>query len=398
MIRLRHSLATLHPLWAVAFLAAQTPLAAQTVPQPSEPYAAINRSAISYAGPGRDKAHDLPGPEIKIGIILPRSGARKAEGDALLAAAQLAIEDESAAPLSNGLRLVLAARDESGLWGRASNEIVKLVVDDRAVALITSPDGRAAHLSEQVGNRLGVPVLTLASDSTTTQINIPWFFRLVADDAAQARLFAEDIYQKRALERVALVFENDHDGRIGRDEYLKAARQMEAPEPALIEIPSLAPDFGSLAARITAQGPQAVVLWAAPRSAVQLLAKLQPTEAGPRLYVCHKAVQEQVEDVAGKYLLGGAWVAANATSGSPEAQMSFEDRYRAKTGASPSPAARAMYDAVRMVAAGVREAGPNRARLRDSLAALGEYRGVSGAIAFDGAGNNRAEVTLIELK
>jgi ABC-type branched-subunit amino acid transport system substrate-binding protein len=57
-----------------------------------------------------------------------------------------------------------------------------------------------------------------------------------------------------------------------------------------------------------------------------------------------------------------------------------------------------MYDAVRMIAASLRLAGPNRARLRDSLAALGQYQGVSGFVAFDGAGNNRAEVSLTPLE
>jgi ABC-type branched-subunit amino acid transport system substrate-binding protein len=56
-----------------------------------------------------------------------------------------------------------------------------------------------------------------------------------------------------------------------------------------------------------------------------------------------------------------------------------------------------MYDAVRLITAGVRAAGPNRARLRDSLAKMGKYQGISGLISFDGAGNNQAEAALIRL-
>jgi ABC-type branched-subunit amino acid transport system substrate-binding protein len=67
-------------------------------------------------------------------------------------------------------------------------------------------------------------------------------------------------------------------------------------------------------------------------------------------------------------------------------------------GTAPSLAAAEVYDAVRLVAAGLRQSGPNRARLRDSLARVRDFAGVSGTISFDGAGNNRAEVALAPLK
>jgi ABC-type branched-subunit amino acid transport system substrate-binding protein len=66
--------------------------------------------------------------------------------------------------------------------------------------------------------------------------------------------------------------------------------------------------------------------------------------------------------------------------------------------ASPGPAAAEVYDAVRLIATGLRESGPNRARLRDSLAKVTGFAGVSGNISFDGAGNNRAEVALAPFK
>ncbi|MBZ5515234.1 MAG: ABC transporter substrate-binding protein [Acidobacteriia bacterium] len=178
---------------------------AQDAAMPQRPYAVIDRQAINYSGPDRETTRDLPGPEIKIGVLVPLQGARQAEGDAILQAARLAVEDESAAPLAEGRRLALVARDETGLWGRAPNELVRLVVDDQAVALVTSTNGSATHLAEQVGNRLGVPVLALSTDSTTTEINIPWFFRLVPDDRVQAQFFADDIYRRRALAQVTLV-------------------------------------------------------------------------------------------------------------------------------------------------------------------------------------------------
>lgn len=359
-----------------------------------QPYASINRGAIEYAGPDREAARDLTGPEIKIGLIAPLQGARKAEGDALVAAARMAVEVESAAPLPGGQRLMLVARDETGQWGRAASEIVKLVVDDRAVALITSSDGRAAHLSEQVGNRLGVPVVTLSTDATTTQINIPWLFRIVPNDAAQARAFAESIYRQHAFRKVLLISESDHDGRVGADEFEKAARALQAPAPARIEITLPLDAAGPLLKEIQAQESEAIVLWTSAVTAAQLLQGISGGRA--EIFACRKALQEPfISATPGKRNI---WIAAPRSASPSSESVTFAERYRARTGASPSPAAAEVYDAVRLIATGLRQSGPNRARLRDALATRSEYRGVSGIISFDGAGNNQAEVALVSLR
>jgi branched-chain amino acid transport system substrate-binding protein len=307
----------------------------------------------------------------------------------------MAVEDESTSTLPQGRRLALVARDETGLWGRASSELVRLVVDDNAVALVTSTNGSAAHLAEQVGNRLGVPVLALASDSTTTQINIPWFFRLAPDDAAQARVFAEDIYRHRGFERVALVTERDHDGREGGEQFEKAARRTGVPAPLRFEIDLSHGERDQIAPRIAESRPQAVVLWTGPEAAAQLLEKWGTELPVPLVYACRKALNEPFLSVAARSKIM-VWMAASA-GGNLSPHRDFAGRYRARTGRTPSPAAAEAYDAVKLVAAGVRRAGPNRARLRDELVKISGFSGVSGTISFDGAGNNQAEVALAKL-
>jgi branched-chain amino acid transport system substrate-binding protein len=80
------------------------------------------------------------------------------------------------------------------------------------------------------------------------------------------------------------------------------------------------------------------------------------------------------------------------------ARQNFTARFQARTGTAPSAAAAQVYDAVRLVASSLRQSGPNRARLRDSLAKVADFPGVSGTISFDGAGNNQAAVTLAPLR
>jgi branched-chain amino acid transport system substrate-binding protein len=333
-------------------------------------------------------------------LLAPLAGPRQTEGEALGRAAQMAVDEENSTSLPAGRRLVLVTRDESGPWGQASAEIVHLVFDDQAVALITSAEGGAAHLAEQVGNKVGIPILTLSTDTTTTEINLPWIFRLGPADAAQARAFARDIYLERKLQRVVLLTGNDHDGRMGGEEFEKAARQMNAPAPTRIALePGKSVADTSLAGLESAQ---AVVMWADAATAKLIVTRVRETSPQAPLYLCRKAVQGDWSALSRPPCRAcadgdaGIWT-AEAPEGQAVSRASFEQRYRQRFGAEPGMGAAQAYDAVRVLAASLRQSGPNRARLRDALAQVSAFPGAAGLISFDHAGNDLTAVTLTRL-
>jgi branched-chain amino acid transport system substrate-binding protein len=382
----------LSPFSALSF--AQSPSAA--------PYAAIDRNAVNYSGPGRDAGHDLAGTEIRIGLLAPLSGSQQAEGDALRRAAQMAIDEINASSplgLPGGNRLSLVSRDESGPWGQASKQVVQMVFDDRAVALITSSDGGTAHLAEQVGNKIGVPVLTLSTDTTTTEINLPWIFRMGTTDTAQAHAFALDIYQTRKFKRVVLLSQDDRDGRIGGDEFAKAAREMSTPAPTRIIIES-----GKLPGQAAMKGletAQAIVIWTDAAAANLLTARIRNSLPTVPVYLCARAAEGdpgnngQLPCPTCASQDGNQWI---ASAESPEAWRAFRQRYQKLYGTEPGLGAAEAYDGVRILAAALCRSGPNRARLRDALAGISGFPGAAGVISFDRAGNDTSPVVLLKLR
>jgi branched-chain amino acid transport system substrate-binding protein len=338
--------------------------------------------------------------------MLPLEGQRVAEGRILLQAAQLALEEEAANPLPDGRRLQFAVGDESGPWGQASNEIVRLIIEAHAVALITSAGGNIAHQAEQVSNKVGIPILTISSDATTTEINIPWIFRLGPSDSDQAQAFAHEIYRKRGLSRVLLIFETDHDGRVGSEAFEKAGQRLGAPPPHPVEIPLSSADAGSVGAEIDARNPEAVVLWSGPQSASKLLPLIWRERPDVPVYLCSNAAQlasrgasetPGVPSTLGERNEQETWVAVSS-GGSEDVRREFERHFRERAGIAPSMAAAQAYDAVHVIAAALRRAGPNRARLRDRLVAGTENHGASGLISFDSAGNIRGDVVVVKLE
>lgn len=404
MKRFLHTLLRSLPALAV-LIALPGPAALAQAPADSAPAPYASIGTTDYAGPGRQAAFDLRGPTIRIGILAPLKGAEKADGEAIVRAARMALADASRQPFPGNIRVALAVGDESGpAWGHVADVLNGLVFNDHAVAVITSASGAIAHLSEQVGNRIGVPILTLSSDDSTTEINLPWIFRLGPSDKMQAQAMARDIYATRRLRRVLLIAAHDHDGRMGGREFLKAARQAGAPPPFALPINPLQPDAGSLLARIKTQSPQALVFWTRPENARILLRAV--AQAGIRIpvYLPQETAQQSLglndlrnnwEGMTGLESAGIYTVAAS----SPEtaSRREFAQRYRDACGTDPSEVAAQAYDAVTLIARALREAGPNRARVRDRISSLRNFAGVSGIIRFDGQGNNLTSVHLVRL-
>ncbi len=379
---------------------------AQSKTKAAVPYASIATDGESYAGPARGPAWDETGPVLYIGLLAPLHGSEKAEGEALVAAAKMALHDATRRPMPAGQRLELAIGDESGpSWGHISDVVLHLVLQQDVIALVTSADGTDAHISEQVGNRIGVPILTLANDATTTQIDIPWIFRLGPSDDLQAQIMASNLYRKRGLKSVLLISDADHDGRGGDEAMQQAARSLGAPPPDTLVLDPLHPDFASVAARIHAHPPQAIVLWTRADIAATLLSFLQHADIHAPVYLSQQAAQSGpglafsplAGQATGAPTSGDAWT-IDGDGQNAAARASFVSRYRQRTGSSPSAAVAEAYDAVCLTVRAVRAAGPNRARVRDQIARVRDFPGVSGTIIFDRQGNNPSPVHLAALE
>jgi len=374
---------------------------------PRTPYATLDRNGVAYRGPGRENAADLPGATVKIGLLLPLHGTSAADGRFLLEAANMALaEEEATGPLADGRHLALAVHNQAEQWGQASSEMVHLITEERVAALITSQDGNIAHQAEQIANKIGIPIVTLASDATTTQINIPWIFRLGPSDEDQARVIASQIYQAGLAKKVLLLVESDHDGRVGGEEFEKAVKHLHGIPPERLEISSSSPDLEAIAARARASAPDAIVLWTSSPLAARLLPLLDTNNFARPIYLSRKAaaaVAGNAFDLADggtsapSALPQDTWVTASAAGATRSDTLAFQERYLAKTGAWPSFAAMQTYDAVHLVAYALRVAGANRSRLRDYLAAGNRFPGISGAIVFDPAGNTLGDTHLIRI-
>jgi branched-chain amino acid transport system substrate-binding protein len=390
------SFKTAHPAVAFLLLGLLVPTHAQT-PAP-KPYASIATDGEAYAGPSLAAENDLAGPVIRIGLLAPLHGERKPEGDAMVAAARMALQDASQRRSVHGHPVALAIEDSSGpSWGVVSDALIRLVLEDEAVALITSTSGADAHLSEQVGNRLDVPVLTLSADATTTEADVPWIFRMGASDETQAQLIAHELYSVRRLGHILLITQHDHDGDRGAAAMRHAAADIGAIEPAVVTLDEDQPSLDAVVQKLHVDSPQAIVIWTNTSTAARLLHALRVAGVTTPCFLSEDA-SFAIPNVAAPESSGGeVWKIAEAVRASPRYQT-FASRFHRSTGLSPNAIATRTYDAVTLIVQALQAVGPNRARVRDRLSRGPAFDGMSGQISFDREGNNQLALPLAKLQ
>ena len=349
------------------------------VPNPqTPPYAQMDPNAVDYRGPGRAPSSDITGKAAVIGILLALHGNGAEQGHALLKAAQQAITDENKnGPLADGRSFSLAVRNEAGSWGQSSSEMIRLISEDQSLALIIGTDGNLAHQAEQIANKLGVPIVTLASDATTTEINIPWIFRVVPSDRQQAEVIAQAIHDKDKTAKVLLITTNDHDGRVGKAAFLQSMRTAGGAAPVELDIDPEIVDTGQARDALNSTRPSVVVFWTDSLVFEELLDTVQRARSVRAIYASEKSAQPLLSNPAAD--------AANAVIRVPMLGQST---------AQPGVSER-VYNAVRLIAAAIRAGGPNRARVRDALARSTVDVQSESAPMFDGAGNLLAKPQLI---
>ena len=135
-----------------------------------KPYARVGEDGVQYAGPAL--ADEETGDQ-QIGVFGPR--ADEVVRSAAVMRILRAINGEGHAVACRRISLIAIPSQLS--WGKASNELVKAVYQDHALALIAL-DRPSSHLAEQIAVKSFIPVVAISSDRALTTTNIPWIFRL----------------------------------------------------------------------------------------------------------------------------------------------------------------------------------------------------------------------------
>lgn len=338
--------------------------------------------------------------EILIGVILPQTGALSSIGGDMVKAAQLAAEH---------------INDEGGLL---DNMTVKVVIEDSQ----TTPD--QAKLAAQRLIAKGVKViigaaasscsLAVATDSKPSEVVLispastspeltknDWIFRVVGDDNLQGKAMV-DLTEALNITNIVVFSINNAYG-AGIHDVIKEEANVsgitiiqdslyeetkESYEPELTTIKDAVETSGAdlVGIQFTAYGEQALKIFNSAH-------KLNMTASNGYQWISNEGIvdaSELLTDPTAREAANGTYGTAPAVPETAKEQV-FKDQYKAKYGNDPISYGDYTYDAVRLAAAAIENAGSNDGvKIRAELFKFtgdNPYEGVSGDKSFDSNGD-----------
>ena len=368
-----------------------------------KPYKQFFVTPLEFTGPGREK----PEPEVetvKIGVLAPVERSHEAYiGQPLLWGTQMAVEEANAAGGYKGKPFELVVRNDTGLWGASANEVVAFSYVDSVWAAIGTVDGANTHIAIRVALKTELPMMNVGdTDPTLVETKIPWIFRNIADDRQMAYTLSYYVYKQMGHQRVAILRANNRYGRFGVGEFRNGSDRLGRPAPIEINYEvaynHVNPDFEVQIERLRRVKPDAVVLWADAEPAGALLKRMREAGLDMPVYACDRVVHEDFLRLAGAAADGVIAAYPYDPDADIPALKAFKRTYRQRFGYEPTVYATHSYDGAWMLGEAIREAGLNRYRIRDALAAMKRHQGITGEIIMDDVYSDRGPVTLATVR
>ena len=362
---------------------------------------------MEYTGPGRT----IPEPEhvdtVKLGFIGPimstvsvATGGKSHEevlGIQMLRGTRLAVEEANARGgyTKRKVPFELVIANDNGLWGASGNEVVKMAYDDHVWAILGTIDGANSHIAIRVALKAELVMINTGdTDPTFIETNIPWVARVIGDDRQQGYLIADYVYRKLGIERVGIIRASNRYGRFGVREIRDSSRRLG--HPVLLEMAYQvgSDDFSLHLDRLKKADVQAIVHWGNAREGALILNQMRGMGMEQPYFASDRSVSDEFVEIAGDnaegVICGYPWDPER----DDERLDIFRENFRKRFGVEPDTYAAHAYDGMNMLIWAVQKAGLNRAKIRDVLAYIPPWPGVTGEVVMSAALDDVGEVFL----
>lgn len=340
---------------------------------------------FEYNGPARSFKEGEQSPKtMRVGILASLSGGGAEYGIAMKEGADMARDEINARGGIRGKPLELIYRDDRNDMGENGHQTVKLLFDDKVLAIIGSVHSGCTHVAARITLKAETPQLTTVStDPTVQMIGSPWMFRCLADDRAQGAAIADLVFGKNGHARVGLFQQRNRYGKMGGKTIAHIAETRNSP---LIFKQYFEPgqtDFSKLTEATATEKPDAVIIWGLYAEGAALVKALRASGYRGAIYAADGMVSQKFIELAGDAAEGTIVTYPFDDTRTDPVPQKFIADFQKIYGKRPDSFAAHAYDAVYMMARAIERGGTSKVGIRDALAATRDFPGVTGPISFN---------------
>ncbi len=342
--------------------------------------------------------------EIRVGVNAELTGSKPTVGDSCQkAAALLAAQVNQAGGLKVGDKQVpikLFIEDNEDKAESAAAAAQKLISQNNVLAIIGPNASGNAIPAARICEDAGVIMISPWSTNPKTTEGKKFVFRACFIDDFQGRVMAKFARENLKAQTAAALYDVASEYNKGIAEFFK--RFFEAAGGKLVAFESYTKDdkdFSSQLTIIKGANPQVLFL---PNYYNEVPLQAQQARrlgfTGAIIGSDSWGSQELLR--LGRQDLEGSFFSTHyAPDIATEKAQSFIKEYEAKYGKKPDDVAALTYDAGRLLMAAITQAGAlDRKKVREALASIQEFEGVTGKMKFQGTGDPVKSAVIIQIK
>lgn len=355
-------------------------------------------------------AQSAQGPEpYKIGAVLDISGNSSSLGVPERDTLELLVEQVNEAGGINGHPIDLMILDNKSDETEAVLAVKKLV-ENKVLAILGASSSGPSMAMLKTAQAEEIPMISLAAASSIVEpvSERKWVFKTAQSDIVMVRKIASYL-QKNNLNKIALLYMNNSYGDGGRKAFAMVAKEMGLEIVKEDKFDASDKDMTPMLTSIKASTAQAVVVWAIPPSASILTKNYRDLGLAIPLIHSHGVGNENFIQLAqgtadGVILpIGKLAVADQIADSDPQKQllMNYIDDYTKKYNKAPNSFGGYAWDAFNLLVKALKEAGPDRAAIRDELEKIQGFAGISGVFELtpqDHNGLHEDSAVLVEIE
>ncbi|AOL36349.1 ABC transporter substrate-binding protein [Geobacillus thermoleovorans] len=329
------------------------------------------------------------GDVIKIGANLELSGGVASYGQSIAEGLDLALEEINKEGI-NGKKLELVKVDNKSEAAEATNGAIKLISQDKVVAIIGSATSTNTLAQVQVANDNKVPLITPTGTNPTItnkdgKVN-EFVFRTCFIDPFQGTVAAKFALNELKVKNAAVLIDSSSDYSKGlaasfKDAFTQGGGKIVAEEAYVAKDT----DFRATLTRIKSKNPEFIFL-PGYYEEVGLIVK-QARELGLNVPIMGGDGWDspKLVEIAGKDALNNTYITNHYSSGDPDPKIQeFVKAFQAKYNKAPDAFNALGYDTAYFLADAIKRAGSaDPVKIKDALAQTKDLQLVSGTLTLN---------------
>ncbi len=342
--------------------------------------------------------------EVVVGVVAPLTGEIPKVGQSTVEAAEMAVAEINA---ECGLEIdgeqyevFIVVEDNESKAESSVAAATRLIVDEGVLAIIGPQSSKQAVPTGEVANQRETPMISPWSTNPSTTLDRPWVFRSAFLDPFQGPVVARFVMEQFGAEKAAVLYDIASDYPKGLAENFRDAFNEAGGEVVAFEsFTTNDTDFSSQLTNIIGAEPDAIFT---PQyyNEVPLIVQ-QARELGyegPIVGSDSWGTPDLLE-LCGEACEGLFFSTHYAPDIATEVGQTFINNYEEEYGSKPDDVAALTYDAFQMLFIAIEDAqSMEKEDVRDALANIDLYEGVTGFMQFDEEGDPVKCAVIIEIK